>query len=237
MVVVKVTYHPRRMHVTVRLFAGLRERAGADRLSVELPEGASVSDLLAAMEGTPVGALGPQACVVAVNREYADPASVVREGDEVALVPPVSGGSESPEPGVVRRARLTGEAIAAGPLADLVRDPRAGALVVFEGVTREVAELEYEAYAEMAEPRMRAIAAEEAERHELCAVAVEHRTGTVKLSEPSVIVAVSAAHRGEAFAGARAIIDRIKAEAPVWKQEITAEGAHRVDGTLPEVTN
>ncbi len=105
--------------------------------------------------------------------------------------------------------------------------------MIFQGVTRTVERLEYEAYAEMAEPRLRAIAAEEAERHGLCAVAVEHRVGTVPLSHPSVIVAVSAPHRGEAFAGARAIIDRIKAEAPVWKQEITAEGARRVAGTLP----
>jgi molybdopterin synthase catalytic subunit len=107
--------------------------------------------------------------------------------------------------------------------------------VVFEGVTREVPELQYEAYAEMAEPRMRAIAEEEAARHGLCAVAVAHRVGRVPLSEPSVVVAVSAPHRGEAFAGARAVIDRIKAEAPVWKQELTADGARRVEGTLPPV--
>lgn len=225
------------MNVTVRLFAGLRERAGSDSVSVELPEGASVAELLAAMEQTPVGALGPRSCVVAINREYAAIGAHVRPGDEVALVPPVSGGSEPPAREAVRRARLTPDAISAGPLTDLVRDPRAGAVVVFEGVTREVPELEYEAYAEMAEPRMRAIAAEEAARHGLCAVAVEHRSGTVRLSEPSVIVAVSAPHRGEAFAGARAVIDRIKAEAPVWKEEVTAEGARRVDGDLPPIPN
>ena len=222
--------------MTVRLFAGLRERAGSDRLQVEVPEGASVAELLAAMDDTPVGPLGPRSCVVAVNREYADGAAAVHEGDEVALVPPVSGG----DPGAatadaVRVARLTPDPIAIDPLAAAVRDPRAGAVVIFEGVTREVPELEYEAYAEMAEPRMRAIAAEEAARHGLCAVAVEHRVGTVPLSEASVIVAVSAPHRGEAFTGARAVIDRIKAEAPVWKQEITAEGARRVDGTLPPI--
>ncbi len=216
--------------VSVRLFAGLRDRAGADRLDVELPAEARVSDVLAAMAGTPVGALGPKQCVVAVNREYADTDSPVHEGDEVALVPPVSGGA-SP----VREARLTGEPLALGPMVDAVRDPAAGAVVVFEGVTREVPELQYEAYAEMAEPRMRAIAEEEAARHGLCAVAVAHRVGRVPLSEPSVVVAVSAPHRGEAFAGARAVIDRIKAEAPVWKQELTADGARRVEGTLPPV--
>ena len=225
------------MIVTVRLFAGLRERAGSDRLDVEIPDGASVADLLAAMDGTPVGPLGPRSCVVAVNREYADGSFPVRVGDEVALVPPVSGGDAGAvaASGVVRVARLTPEPIEIAPLSEAVRDPRAGAVVVFEGVTREVPELDYEAYAEMAEQRMRAIAGEEAARHGLCAVAVAHRVGTVALSEPSVIVAVSAPHRGEAFAGARAVIDRIKAEAPVWKQEMTSEGARRVEGALPPI--
>ena len=223
--------------VTVRLFAGLRERAGVGTVDVELPAGASVADLLAAMGGTPVGPLGPRQCVVAINREYADASALVNEGDEVALVPPVSGGADQQPPSAdpVRHARLTGEPLSVAPLAAAVRDPAAGAVVVFEGVTREVPKLEYEAYAEMAEPRMRAIAGEEAARHGLCAVAVEHRVGTVALSEPSVIVAVSAPHRGEAFAGARAVIDRIKAEAPVWKQEITSQGARRVEGNLPPV--
>ncbi len=222
------------MRLTVRLFAGLRERAGTDRLDVELPGGATVGDLLAAMADTPVGALAPRSCVVAVNRAYAAPEDPIAEGDEVALVPPVSGGGrEAATADAVRIARLTAGAIESGLLTEAVRDPRAGAIVVFEGVTREVPELEYEAYAEMAEPRMRAIAAEEAARHGLCAVAVEHRVGTVPLSHASVIVAVSAPHRGEAFAGARAVIDRVKAEAPVWKQEITAGGPRRVEGTLP----
>jgi len=176
--------------------------------------------------------LGPRSCVAAVNREYAGPDTPIGAGDEVALVPPVSGGSD---PGAVRRVRVTGEPLDLAALAAAVRDPRAGAVVLFEGVTREVEELDYEAYVEMAEPRLAAIAEEEAVRHGLCAVAVEHRTGTVPLSEPSVLVAVSAPHRGEAFAGARAVIDRVKAEAPIWKVEITAAGRRRVDGTLPPV--
>jgi MoaE-MoaD fusion protein len=216
------------VHVSVRLFAGLRERAGTDRIEVELPDQARVADVLAAMASTPVGALRPRECVVAVNREYAGADAPVRAGDEVALVPPVSGGAVA-----VRHVRVTGEPLDLSAPAAAVRDPRAGAVVLFEGVTREVPELNYEAYAEMAEQRLRAIADEEAERHGLCAVAIEHRTGTVPLSEPSVIVAVSAPHRGEAFAGARAVIDRVKAEAPIWKVEVTAEGSRRVEGTLP----
>jgi molybdopterin converting factor subunit 1 len=225
------------MRISVRLFAGLRERAGAGSIEVELPDGARAGDVLAAMASTPVGPLEPGQCIVAVNREYARADEPVAPGDEVALIPPVSGGQAStPDTDrTVRRIRVTREPLELAALSAAVRDPRAGAVVCFEGVTREVPKLEYEAYAEMAEPRLRAIAAEEAARHGLCAVAVEHRTGEVALGEPSVIVAASAAHRGEAFAGARAVIDRVKAEAPIWKVEVTDAGARRVEGTLPPV--
>jgi MoaE-MoaD fusion protein len=216
------------MKVTVRLFAGLRERAGGQHVDVELPDGASVGDLLAAMETTPVGRLEPGQCVVAINREYAAATARVSPGDEVALIPPVSGGAP---PAV----RVTGEPLDVAALSAAVRDPRAGAVVVFEGVTREVPELDYEAYAEMALEKLRAIASEEAERHGLCAVAIEHRVGTVPLGEPSVIVAASAPHRGEAFAGARALIDRVKAEAPIWKVEVDGADRRRVEGSLPPV--
>jgi MoaE-MoaD fusion protein len=212
------------MVVTVRLFAGLRERAGAARIEVELPDEATVADLLRTLE------LAPRSCVAAINREYAGEASRIAPGDEVALVPPVSGGD-----GTVRRIRVTGEPLDVAALAAAVRDPRAGAVVLFEGVTREVSELDYEAYVEMAEPKLAAIAAEEADRHGLCAIAVEHRTGTVPLGEPSVLVAAAAPHRGEAFAGARAVIDRVKAEAPIWKVEVDGEDRRRVEGTLPPV--
>lgn len=210
------------MIVSVRLFAGLRERAGRARVEVELPEGALVSDLLEVME------IAPRSCVVAINREYAAESEPVRAGDEVALVPPVSGGA-----GAVRLARVTGEPLDPAAAAAAVRDPAAGAVVVFEGVTREVPELDYEAYVEMAEQKLRAIGEEVAAAHRLCAVALEHRTGTVPVSEPSVVVAASAPHRGEAFAGARALIDRVKAEAPIWKVEVTEAGRRRVEGRLP----
>jgi MoaE-MoaD fusion protein len=212
----------------VRLFAGLRERAGADRVEVDLPEGASVADLLVAMGTTPVGELAPRSCIVALNREYADEDAVVGESDEVALVPPVSGGA-----GAVRLVEVVDAPLDLAAVSAAVRDPRAGAVVTFEGVTRDVEALDYEAYAEMATEKLRAIGEEEAVRHGLCAVALVHRFGRVPLSEPSVIVAASAPHRGEAFTGARALIDRVKSEAPIWKVELTAEGARRVEGTLP----
>jgi len=212
------------MLVSVRLFAGLRERAGSAHVDVELPDGATVGDLLATLE------LAPRSCVAAINREYADAGTPIGPGDEVALVPPVSGGA-----GPVRRVRVTDEPLDVAALSAAVRDARAGAVVLFEGVTRDVEELDYEAYVEMAEPMLARIAEEEAAQHGLCAVAVEHRTGTVPLGEPSVIVAASAAHRGEAFAGARAVIDRVKAEAPIWKVEVDGADRRRVEGTLPPV--
>jgi molybdopterin converting factor subunit 1 len=212
------------MEVTVRLFAMLRERAGAREVTLELPEGARVSDALAELgsiaEGLPL--------VMAVNREYADEDQLLDAGDELALIPPVSGGEAT-----VQHVRVTEEPLVLDSLVARVRDPRAGAVVVFEGVTREVEKLEYEAYVEMAEEKMAAIVADAVERHGLSAAAAEHRVGDVPLSEPSVAVAVSAPHRGEAFAGAREIIDRIKAEAPIWKKEIEGGEERWVEGTRP----
>ncbi len=210
------------MVVRIRLFAMLRERAGTRELQLDLPDGARVRDALAAVDDI----AGGLPLVMAINREYADADAVLSPGDELALIPPVSGGAEW-------HARVTGEPLALDPLVARVRDPRAGAVVTFAGVTRGVPQLEYEAYAEMAEPRMREILAAAVERHGLCAAAAEHRIGTVPLSEPSVLVAASAPHRGEAFAGAREIIDAIKAQAPIWKKEITQDGGSWVAGTTP----
>jgi len=216
------------VEVTVRLFAMLRERAGAGEVVLELPDGASVGDALDRLgdlaEGLPM--------VMAVNREYAPEHHVLVPGDELALIPPVSGGEATgPAPPYVR---VTEQPLSLDRLAARVRDPRAGAVVTFQGVTREVERLEYEAYAEMAESQLREIASAAIERHGLCAAAVEHRVGAVALSQPSVTVAVSAAHRGEAFAGAREIIDRVKASAPIWKKEVEGSEESWVEGTAPE---
>jgi len=208
------------MVVTIRLFAMLRERAGAGEIELDLPEGARVRDALDRLDEL----AGGLPLVMAINRDYADADSELRAGDELALIPPVSGGETLP-------AVVTTEPLALDPLVARVRDPRAGAVVTFQGVTREVDHLDYEAYVEMADERIRAIVAEAIERHGLCAAAAEHRVGTVPLSEPSVAVAASAPHRGEAFTGAREIIDRIKAEAPIWKRE---EGEWK-QGTRPPV--
>ena len=210
------------MKVTVRLFAMLRERAGAGQVVLELPDGARVCDALDALGDYAAGL----PLVMAVNREYAADDRVLETGDELALIPPVSGGAAS-------HARVTDEPLSLDELAARVRDPRAGAVVTFQGVTREVEQLEYEAYAAMAEERMAAILEDAVVRHGLCAAAVEHRVGGVPLSEPSVCVATSAAHRGEAFSGAREIIDRVKAEAPIWKKEVDGDRQQWVEGTRP----
>src|SRR3954451_14060046 len=179
------------MEVTVLLFAMLRERAGARGLTIEPPEGARVRAALASLGDLAAG--GP--LVKAVNREYAPEDQVLDPGDELALITPVSGGSSA----AVFHAQGSADPLSLDAVTARVRDPRAGAVVPFQGVTREVDRLEYEAYLEMAEQRIAAIVAAAVERHERCAAAAEHRVGDVPLSEPSVIVAVSAPHRGEAF--------------------------------------
>jgi MoaE-MoaD fusion protein len=242
------------MVVRIRLFAMLRERAGASELSLELPEGARVRDALAELESL----AGGLPLVMAINREYATEDAPLAAGDELALIPPVSGGAgpavdgdgvpggdataasalandaattdDAPEPHVALRE----EPLSLDALVARVRDPRAGAIVTFAGVTREVPSLEYEAYTEMALEQLRTVVAEAIARHGLCAAAAEHRIGSVPLSEASVLVAVSAPHRPEAFEGGREIIDRLKELAPIWKREVDEAGAATwMPGTEP----
>ncbi len=209
------------MTLTVRLFAILRQEAGRDSIEVELPPGATVGDALERLALSPeLGRLLPRLPVrMAVNREYADAETRLGPDDELALIPPISGGAPPR-----LHSRVSEEPLSADALSRLVADPAAGAIVCFQGVTREVARLDYEAYREMAEERIAAILAECAERHGLLAAAAEHRVGAVPLGEPGVVVAVSSGHREEAFAGAREAIDRIKAEAPIWKREVDGAG-------------
>ena len=193
------------MTVTVRLFAILRDRAGRDSIELRLPEGATVGDALRALAETP-GLADPLARLtvrMAVNRDYADVETALSGGDELALVPPVSGGAGHPATAADVHARITQGPLSVEAVSRSVVRPGSGAVVTFQGVTREVDRLDYEAYAEMAEERIASILWDCVERHGLEAAAAEHRIGSVALGEPSVVVAVSAAHRGEAFAGAR----------------------------------
>ena len=211
------------MQVSVRLFAALRERAGADVVDLELPEGASVNDALERLQHV----TGGMPVAMAINHEYAALGAPLSAGDELALIPPLSGGASGRL--AATHVRVTEDPLSLDPLLEAVSDARAGAIVSFLGVTREVTQLDYEAYTKMAEREMTDIVARAVEHHGLCAAAAEHRVGTVALSEPSVAVAASAPHRDAAFAGAREIIDEIKARAPIWKKE---EGEW-VRGTTP----
>src|ERR1700733_6653083 len=222
------------MTVSVRLFSLLRERAGSERLQLQLPDGATVADALGALREDPVlGELLARLPVqMAVNRDYAQLQTPLAPDDELALIPPLSGGEEAAgnEPRI--HVAVGEEGPSVERLSAIVSDPRAGAIVTFQGVTREVSRLEYEAYVAMARVRIATILADCAAAHGLCAAAAEHSTGSVALGEPSIVVAVSAAHRDQAFAGAREAIDRIKAEAPIWKVEVSADGSQRrVAGT------
>jgi molybdopterin synthase catalytic subunit len=229
--------------VSVRLFSLLRERAGCERVELQLDDGATVADALAALARLPSlsEVLERLPVQLAVNRDYATAATPLAEEDELALIPPLSGGAQrtfgadrTPAANEVPRVHtaVVEDALELATLAEFVRDGRAGAIVTFQGVTREVSRLDYQAYREMAGERIAAIARDCARRHGLCALAAEHRLGPVALGEPSVIVAASAPHRDEAFAAAREAIDRIKSEAPIWKVEVDAAGAkRRVPGT------
>jgi molybdopterin synthase catalytic subunit len=204
------------MHVTVRLFAGLRERAGTGTRELELPDGARAADVWPAL------ALGdePAGLLYAVNKDYADLERTLADGDEVALIPPVSGGdfrlSEAP---------LTLDAVVGE-----VADERAGAIATFTGTTRihsrgrTVLYLEYEAYPGMAESVMEQIAAQLTEKHEVLAVAIHHRVGRVDIGEPSVVIAVSAPHRAAALAACAEAIDTLKETVPLWKKEVYEGG-------------
>lgn len=221
------------MDISVRLFASLREHAGAGTLQLDLPDGATVDDAIADLRQGPLSGL-PEAAqfVAAVGREYTKRDRVLEQGDELALVPPVSGGA----PDRVRLAEVTGADLDVDAVRRLVADPSTGGTVVFVGTTRDVPSLEYEAYVDMARQQIALLAAAAVADHNLAAVAVAHRTGTVALGEPSIVVAASAAHRGEAFAGARQLLDAVKSQAPIWKREHPEEGPPEwVAGTLPQV--
>ena len=198
------------------MFAGLRERAGAREREVSLADGSCVADVWAALE------LGdePQGLVFAVNRVYADRAHPLADGDEVAVIPPVSGGDF----------RLSEEPLSVDDAVREVASPEAGAIATFVGTTRshargrEVVRLEYEAYEGMAEAEMERIAAELRERYSLVEIAIHHRVGVVDVGETSVVIAVSAAHRSDALSACRDAIDTLKATVPLWKKEVYAGG-------------
>ncbi len=243
----------RRMKVRVRLFARQRELAGASRVEIDLPEGATIEDAWGSLvERTPELAPGRPYLRFARNATYADPETALADGDEVACIAPVAGGSGEGEtddvPGRVRHLELTDrpidDALFARLRAEVATDAD-GAIVAFEGRTREtpgtpapgeeaeaarhagkrVLALGYEAYEEMALAVLGEIADEIEVRFEVCRIAIVHRTGRVPLGEDSVAVVVASPHRGHAFDACRYAIDELKGRAPIWKAEQFADGS------------
>jgi molybdopterin synthase catalytic subunit len=199
--------------VRVRLFAGLRERAGWSQREVEA---ASVADVWPALD---LGA-EPDGLLYAVNKEYAARDRALADGDEVALIPPVSGGAFL----------LSDEPLSLDRVVNEVRSDEAGAIATFSGTTRvhsrgrTVTHLDYEAYEGMAEKTMAEIAGSLEERYELSAVAIHHRIGRVGIGETSVLIAVSAPHREDALAACKDAIDELKERVPLWKKEVYEGG-------------
>ena len=202
------------MKVRVRLFAGLRERAGWAERDVE-----GVTHVKDVWPSLSLGA-EPAGLLYAVNKEYAERSHELADGDEVAVIPPVSGGSF----------RLSADPLLLDAVVAEVRSEQAGAIATFIGTTRSesrgraVEHLDYEAYEGMAEQVMAEIAAALTHRYDLCAIAIHHRTGRVDIGEPSVVIAVSAPHRQDALAACKDAIDTLKEQVPLWKKEVYKSG-------------
>jgi molybdopterin synthase catalytic subunit len=218
--------------VTALLFARLREQAGGDRFALELPGGSTVADVYAELRRLhPALEARRNSVRAALNQEFAGWDDPLAEGDEVAFIPPVSGGGE-----VGVQFELTDQPLDSRRLEAAVARSGAGAICTFTGVVRdnsrghETTRLEYQAYPGMAESQMRAIAAEIAERWPEARVAMAHRTGVLEIGEASVVVSVSSPHREDAIAACKWGIDRLKETVPVWKKEFFAGGEVWIEG-------
>lgn len=217
------------MTVRVLLFAHYTDAAGGREHSVSLPGGATLATLAAQLEQQHPALTGLLSHGrAAVNAEFADARTPLADGDEVAFLPPVSGGS-------VARVLLTHEPLDVAIVSALVEDAEYGAVVTFAGTVRNHARgqsvryLEYEAYAPLAEKELLALV-ERAEVRWPVRCAVHHRLGRVDIGEASVVAAVGSAHRAEAFAACAWLMDTLKATVPIWKKEYAASGAHWVEG-------
>ena len=215
------------MNVRVRLFASAREAAGVGHLVLDLPDGRAVRDAIAAITALHPPVSDIRQMVIARNREYVGLDEPLADGDELALIPPVSGGAVSSSERIL---------VSAAPLSmdtaiDAVRGPDVGGIVVFLGTVRDasrgkrVRHLEYEAYAEMAEAKMRQIADRLERAHAPLRIAMHHRVGDLAIGDIAVVVVAAAPHRDAAFVAARAAIDELKQVVQIWKKEYTDDGA------------
>lgn len=213
------------MQVTIHLFAGLAERAGNRQITVKLTEQATVSQLLSQIskEHPSIASLVPT-CFVSVNHEYATPDQLIKQGDEIALLPPVSGGEDA-------RFSISDKPLSADALVKLVSNPHAGAILTFVGTVREFTHgertvaLTYEAYAPMAVAKMKQIDQEIQERWPGTQVAMQHRVGHLEIEDIAVVIAVATPHRNESFEAGRYAIERLKQIVPIWKKENWEDGS------------
>ena len=225
------------MHVRVLPFGVLKDWLGASPVTVELREGASVAELLQHIsQGRPAPWL--RSIAVSVNAEFATAAHVLKEGDEVGLLPPVSGGaprtadlSDKSEGEPTVFAALTREPIAAEKLIASVKRGEDGAVLVFDGIVRnhsrgrQTLYLDYEAYEELALRQMRALIQEAVQRFGIRGAWIVHRLGRLTIGETSVLIVVASAHRAQAYEASRWLIDTLKKTVPIWKKETFVDGA------------
>jgi len=225
--------YPVGMQVRVLFFGVLRDLAGRSHDALTLPEGARLSDLLAHYEAA-VPRLKEflPAIALSINQEYAPPGAALHDQDEVALLPPVSGGNS----GVAAHIALVRERIATEAVLAKIKRPEDGAVVVFEGIVRDHTRgrrtlyLDYEAYEPMARRKLEELAADALGRFQIREVAIIHRLGQLQHSGTSVLIVVASAHRAAAFDACRWLIDTLKKTVPIWKKEHFADGAVWADG-------
>lgn len=240
------------MQIQVRLFATLRQLAGWPKQVIELPEGSTVADALAELDRRyPQLAMSKRTIYVALNQEYARGTQILHEGDEVAIFPPVSGGAEGTVPTETvstdkKLYEITDQPLSLDDVARRVTHPNCGAITTFAGTVRgetatdeglrETDFLIYEAFTEMAERTLAQIGEEIKQKWpKVEAVSILHRTGRLEIGEPSVVIAVATPHRGDGcFEACRYAIERLKAVAPIWKQENWSDGSLWIEGPQDE---
>jgi molybdopterin synthase catalytic subunit/molybdopterin converting factor small subunit len=227
------------IQVRVLCFGVLKDWLGAPESQVELPEGATVAALLEQLRDSDSGSRAPgaplQGIAVSVNAAYASKTQVLHEGDEVGLLPPVSGGCPASEtvPAIGRETwtALTREPIDGDKFVSAAKLGEDGAVVVFDGIVRnhtrgrQTLYLDYEAYEEMALKQMEQLAVEARNRFGVRHVTMVHRLGRLNVGETSVLIIVASAHRAAAFEANRWLIDTLKKTVPIWKKETFVDGA------------
>lgn len=229
------------MQVRVLLFGVLKDMAGRSSDVLSLPDRACARDVISHYESqfpAMKGSLGSIA--ISLNQEYVQPAAKLNPGDEIALLPPVSGGADETQAQAAIsksiRATITRDQIETEVVRRRIQRPEDGATVIFEGIVRNHSRgrrtlfLDYEAYEEMALKQLDALAAEACSRFEVRDVAIVHRLGKIEIGETSILIVVASAHRAAAFEACRWLIDTIKRTVPIWKKEHFEDGAVWADG-------